>query len=87
MPVLSAPRFGCSYVPTTFWSDFQTEVTYTSTITQPPYDALITVYVDPDTQQSSTDWGPELETVYEVYIYTTTAPVEVISSVTDCLWG
>jgi len=86
LPGLAVPRFGCSYVPTTFWSEFQTEVSYTSTITQPPLDALITVYVDPDTQQSSTDWGSDFETVYEVYIYTTTAGVDVISSVTSCLW-
>jgi hypothetical protein len=77
------PNFGCKYTPYTYESQLITTATYTDPITQPPIDALITVYVDPYNGQTSTDWGP-METVYEVYVYTTTALVDVVATTTSC---
>jgi hypothetical protein len=68
----------------TYYSDVLTLATFTSTITQPPPSAMVTVYLDPDTNQRSTDWGNEWETVFEVYVYTTTAHVDVVSSTAQC---
>jgi len=80
------PRFGCSAVETTYPTIIETTQTYTDIITQPPADNLITVYVDQDSGDTSTDWGP-VETVYEVIVYTTTATVDVIQTTSRCgLW-
>jgi hypothetical protein len=78
------PAANCVLVPMTYYSDVLTMATYTSTITQPPPSAMVTVYLDPDTNSRSTDWGNEWETVFEVYVYTTTAHVDVISSTAQC---
>jgi hypothetical protein len=77
------PNLGCQYYPVTYPSQIITDATYTDTITQPPIDAMITVYVDGYNGETSTDWGP-LETVYEVYVYETTAQVDVVSTTTSC---
>jgi hypothetical protein len=77
------PRFGCSVTSVTFESIFEDVSTWTDTITQPPQDAVITVYVDEENGETSTDWGP-VETVYEVFVYTTTATVDVVSATTAC---
>jgi hypothetical protein len=78
-----APVPGCSITSVTFTSEFEEVNTWTDTITQPPQDAIITVFVDEETQETSTDWGP-VETVYEVFVYTTTATVDVVSATTAC---
>jgi hypothetical protein len=77
------PSYGCNYVPVTYPSNIITTATYTDSITQPPPDAMITIYVDPNNGQTSTDWGP-VETVYEVYVYETTATVDMVSTTTQC---
>jgi len=68
-------------------SNTETELTYTDTITQPPPDAVVTVFYDPDQDQYSTYWGDEIETVYEVIVFTTTTEVEVVSSAYSCGWN
>jgi len=78
-----APQVGCVNVPYTFQSPAPQTATYTDTITQPPLDSQITVYVDQANGQTSTDWGP-LQTVYEVIVYTTTALVDVVSATQQC---
>jgi hypothetical protein len=56
---------------------------WTDTVTQPPQDATVTVYMDEESGETSTDWGP-VETVYEVLVYTTVATVDVVSATTAC---
>jgi len=75
--------YGCDYVPVTYPSNIYTTATYTDTITAPPADAVVTVYYDPNVNQMSTDWGP-VETIYEVFVYETTAIVDVVSTSTQC---
>jgi len=53
-------------------------------ITQPPPDAVVTVFYDPDYNQYSTYYGGEIETVYEIIVYTTTVQVDVISEYPYC---
>src|ERR1700760_3549442 len=81
-PYVAAPAGGCAIVPITIPSVIQTTASYTQTITQPPPDAVVTVYVDPGSGGTSTDWGP-VETVYEVIVYTTTATVPYVSTTSD----
>jgi hypothetical protein len=73
----------CVNVPYTYQSQVQQLGTYTDTITQPPLDAKVTIYVDQKDGKTSTDWGP-LQTVYEVIVYTTTALVDVVSVTQQC---
>jgi len=77
------PAIGCDAYQTTYGSVISTVQTYTDTITQPPAGAMVTVYVDPERGDTSTDWGP-VETVYEVIVYTTTATVDVVQTTTRC---
>lgn len=79
-PTLEIPRPGCSQVPTTISSVITTEVTYTSTITEAPEDGPITVYID----EHGDPYTYGANTVYEIYVYTTTQEVEEIGLGFDC---
>jgi len=61
-----------------------TEATYTSTVTDAP-DGVVTLYSGADGQVST--YGAE--TIYEVYIYTTTQSVDIVGSGVRCgiSWG
>jgi hypothetical protein len=80
---VAVPSPGCSFMPVTYPSVVETTAQYTQTVTQPPPDAVVTVFVDPGTGKTSTDWGP-VETVFEVIVYTTTATVPYVSTTAAC---
>jgi len=78
-PPIPAPSAGCSAVPTTQHTATITEATYTSTVTDAPGGA-VTLYSGSDGQIST--YGAN--TIYEVYIYTTTQSVDVVGQGTQC---
>lgn len=80
------PRIGCDLIPVTFETEILTIGTWTDTITQPPESQVITVYADAGLREASTDWGP-IETIYEVFTYTTTVTVDIVSATTQCSIG
>jgi hypothetical protein len=77
------PGSRCSVTSVTFTSEFEDVNSWTDTVTQPPQDATVTVYLDELSGDVSTDWGP-VETVFEVLVYTTIATVDVVSATTVC---
>jgi hypothetical protein len=54
--------------------------TFTSTITEPPRDGTLTVYLDDDNMP----WTYGAQTVYEVYVYTTTQGIDIVGEGYDC---
>jgi hypothetical protein len=79
-PIWTIPFPGCSYAPVTTQSPTAIESAFTSTITQMP--EFVTVYVGDDGYQ--TTYGNDPTTAYEVYMYTTTVYVDVISKTREC---
>lgn len=79
-PMWTIPFPGCSYVPVTTQSPTAIETGFTSTITEEP--ESVTVYIGDDGYQ--TTYGNEPQTAYEVYMYTTTVYVDVVSKTRDC---
>jgi hypothetical protein len=71
----------CYAIETTSHTVTVTEASYTSTMTEAP-EGMVTVYVDPADSQTYT-YGAS--TIFEVYVYTTTQNIDIVSPGQSCV--